>query len=525
MKSEEFSQSGPFGMADGAAEDKKTFIKFGNHGEWGDLTFSESSLRERIFVGRRGSGKSRYLREHERVASKKMLIFPQHTDAISITYLRAVHREFSDPAEREEIWIRLWHAAVNLALGSFLFNSSEVKQDVVSAEERNVMADILGKNLGYANAPFPVVSALNQLLQSTNGQRGRLTERLNRSDWIVLEHLVSRMVAVSRPVAMFVDSLDENFRDAPAESGHAQMALLLYLARTLTDPSRTNRPHLFVTVRDVIYSQFLSHEQGEKYSNETHWKLLDWRKSAARFFFEQKIDALPERYLKGPRDAQNAFVRWLGVDRITNPQRKVEEEVGDFLLRHTRFLPREVVELGNAICNALNARTDASIDIWSLVIKQAEHIADRALQVIFDHVVALSEASFPSARERTNYRKLLEKGFHAFRSQIGTEVFNRETLELADLAFLEACLDPDLTISFSNLLWQHGLLGYMYSDEARGFEQEVALFYHAVGGVEGSSSYQLPEVDRYRLHGSLVNSTKIELDFNIPIVDTLDAVA
>ena len=518
------SQSGPFGMADGAAEDREKFIRFANHGSWGDLSFSETSLRERFFVGRRGSGKSRYLREQERAAAKKMLVFPQQTDAVSITHLRRLHTEFNDPAEREEIWIRLWHAATNLALGSYLLTSPEVDGTSLAPDDRNSLTDLVTQNLGFAIAPFPVVSALNQLLQSTNAQRSKLTERLNRPDWTVLEHLVAKLVGVSKPVAMFIDSLDENFRDAPAENSQAQLSLLLQLARTLTDPTRTNRPHLFVTVRDVIYSQFLAHEQGEKYANDVHWKLLDWRKSAARFFFEEKIKRLAPLYLRQPQEKSNLFLRWLGVSHIHNPQRGVEEEVGDFLLRHTRFLPREVVEIGNALCNATLARNEARIDIWSLVIKQAEHIGERALQVIFDHIVALSDNAFTSVRERMTYRKLIESAFIAFRATIATEVFSRKVMVAADDAFLEVCSDPELTISFSNLLWQHGLVGYMYADEARGFSEEIALFYHAVDGTEGSSSYQLPTADRYRLHASLVNGGRVELDQRTPIVDSLDAV-
>jgi hypothetical protein len=113
-------------MADGASEDRKTFIRFQGQGDWADLSISESSLRERFFVARRGSGKSRYLREQERSASKKMLVFRQRTDAIGISLLRQLHREFSDPAEREEIWIDLWQVATNLALGSFLLTSPDV---------------------------------------------------------------------------------------------------------------------------------------------------------------------------------------------------------------------------------------------------------------------------------------------------------------------------------------------------------------------------------------------------------------
>jgi hypothetical protein len=518
------SQGGPFGMADGASEDRKTFIRFQGQGDWADLSISESSLRERFFVGRRGSGKSRYLREQERSASKKMLVFRQRTDAIGISMLRQLHREFSDPAEREEIWVDLWHVATNLALGSFLLTSPDVDKGALSERDRHELMDIVSQSLGSVSAPFPIIAALNQILQSTNTQHHKLRERLGQPQWNVLEHLVGKLVSVSSPVAMFIDSLDENFREAPAENGQAQLGLLLYMARTLTDPSRTNRPHLFVTVRDVVYSQFLAHEQGERYVNETHWKVLDWRKGAARYFFEEKIRQLPPTLLLGPADDENMFRRWLGVERIYNPQRDVEEEVGDFLLRHTRFLPREVVEIGNAICSSIRHKSETPLDIWSLVVKQAEHIGERALEVIIDHVVALSDASFPSHQKRANYRKLIEEAVSAFRSGVTSEVFSRAELEEADRRFMQTCNDAELSVALSDLLWQHGLIGYMYNNEARASGHDVSVFYHAVGGVEGSSAYKLPRQERYRLHASLLSGGRVELDQSVPIIVTMDAV-
>jgi hypothetical protein len=519
------SQSGPFGMADGASEDEKGFIKFTNHGDWGDLEFSDSSLRERIFVGRRGSGKSRYLGEQERVAAKKMLIFEQKTEAISIIHLRKLHREFSDTAEREEAWIRLWHAAINLGLASFLLTRHDAGK-TLSQEDRDMLTDLVRQYLGFANTPFSVVASLNQILALTEGRRNKLDHLLSKPDWTVIEHLVAKSVAVTSPVAMFIDSLDENFRYAPAESAQAQLGLLLYLARTLTDTSRSNRSHMFVTVRDVIYSQFLNHEQGEKYANETHWKLLDWRKSAARYFFERKIDKLPTKFLRKADEKENLFERWLGVSHVWNPERKVEEEVGDFLLRHTRFLPREVVEIGNALCNAMGSQAHGSqtLNIWSLVIKQAEHIGERALQVLYDHIIALSDDTFPSDKERSSYRALLVDGLGMFKGELTSEVFSQQQLRDADAMFLEACADNELDLSLGNLLWQHGLIGYLYTDETRSDLGEIALFYHAVGGTEGSSAYQLPAAERYRLHASLVDARQVRFEEGAPAIGSVDEI-
>ncbi len=524
MTTEFKSQTGPFGMADGASEDDDGFIDFRDHGEWGDLEFIDDSMRERFFVGRRGSGKSRYLHKRERAVAEKMLVFRQKTEAVRLKELRRLHQEFGDPDEREEVWIRLWYVAINLALGSFVLNNPSVTKDMLVEDDWNILKDYVRQNLGSIRAPFSVIQTLNQLLTATEGAPKKVYALLNKPDWPVLEHLVAKIASVLSPIAIFIDSLDENFRHAPAESAHAQLGLLLHLSQALTDPSRSNRVHLFVTVRDVIYSQFLAHEQGEKYKNETHWKLLDWRKSAAKYFFHKKIENLPERYLRTTDEKSDPFKRWLGVDKVYNNARSVDEEVGEFLLRHTRFLPREVVEIGNAICNAMITRGSESqtIDIWSLVVKEAEHIGERALEVLYDHIMSFSDEDYPSEKERENYRNSLKLGFLGFRNAIKSEIFSSNELVKANDIFLERTCDTDLKIKFGDLLWQHGLLGYMYSDETQSDRGEVALFYHAVGGTEGSRAYSLPDAERYRLHAALLDTHNFALDNSAPNVDSID---
>lgn len=53
----------PFGSPDGAAGDAGSFVSFHNIDRWRDLALRDGDRRARIPVGRRGSGKSRYLRK------------------------------------------------------------------------------------------------------------------------------------------------------------------------------------------------------------------------------------------------------------------------------------------------------------------------------------------------------------------------------------------------------------------------------------------------------------------------------
>lgn len=516
--------SGPFGAADGSAQEKEGFVTFAG-GRWGDLEFSDKSFRSRVFVGRRGSGKSRYLREYERAAEKNFLVFRQKTPAVSLIHLTSMHREIRREAEREAFWIGLWHAAIYLSLGSFVINDKRADRSVFSESELDRLHDILNQYMEDSSTPFTVITCLNKLLSKTDCNRRKLSELCNDSIWEALQYLVEKSTESTQPIALFIDSLDENFRRAPTESAECQLGLLLYLGQSLADPNQSNRVHISITVRDVVISQFQMLEHGERYTDEVHWKTLDWTKSAARYFFEKKIDMLPKSVLRAP-EADNAFERWLGLKTIENSPRQASEETGEFLLRHTRFLPREIVELGNALCNTLIARPADSTadgeDVWSIVIRQSRRVGERALEVLFDHFIARAGVVFSDDKSEKDYRALLKKGFQKFVAELGSDVFDEQTMVLARWAFSEVVGDDAESDVLTTLLWQHGLLGYIHTDESINSARELWLYYHAAGGVEGSTAFALPSAERYRLHACLVDTRLMEVSQGSPVVESTD---
>jgi hypothetical protein len=517
--------SGPFGAADGSAQEKEGFVTFSG-GRWGDLEFSDKSFRSRVFVGRRGSGKSRYLREYERAAENDFLVFRQKMPAVSLVHLSSMHREIQREAEREAFWIGLWRASIFLSLAAFVLNDRRANKTDLSDREIDRLHEILCHYMDDSSTPFTVITCLNKLLSRTDCNRNKLIELCNDSVWESLQYIVEKSTETSKPLALFIDSLDENFRRAPTESAECQLGLLLYLGQSLADPNQSNRVHVSITVRDVVISQFQILEHGERYTDEVHWKVLDWAKSAARYFFERKIEMLPRPLLRKPR-ATDPFEKWLGVTHIRNSPRSDQEEIGEFLLRHTRFLPREIVELGNALCNALAPRgadqgTDGD-DIWSIVIRQSRRVGDRAIEVLFDHFISIGGLVFADDKAEKDYRQHLRSGFKKFISALGNDVFDDSTLHKAEKAFSQSAGDDAESRILSMLLWQHGMLGYIHRDETVGSGREVWLYFHAAGGIEGSTAFELPTAERYRLHACLVDTTLMNVSQGSPLVDSTDS--
>ncbi|NWG93643.1 MAG: hypothetical protein HXY21_14225 [Parvularculaceae bacterium] len=517
---EDRSLRGPFGSADGAIDGEQGFITFQDHGSWGDLEFSSKSVRERIFVGRRGSGKSRYLREYERIARQRMLVFPQQTDTIKLQPLRMLHKAVAEPALREELWIDLWHAATCIALGTFLLSrpDGEVPLPYPSRAE---LEDIVMRQIGSISAPISVVAALNQILTSTDVSYSKLRGKLSSNDWNVIENIVLRASSAMRPIALFIDTLDENLEYAPAESIDAQCALLIYITRKLIDPNVSNRVHICVTVRDIVVSKLRDHQHFERYYSDLHWKRLDWTKSAARYFFRTKISMLPSNLMKGPPNASSLFERWLGVSSVPNTARGVDEDVEEFILRHTRYLPREIVEIGNAICSEIRASAGNLVkeNVWSAVIRIAEEHGRRAIEVVIDHILALSAEDFVSIEVRAGYRTRVRDALTAALRTARNEIFQEPQRLAIDNTFRQSILEPNSTVCLSDILWVHGLVGYLHLDETRPPHRSITIF-NTTGSEGPVAGMRLPHAASYRLHATLLSIAKVEIEKSAPYIGT-----
>lgn len=93
----------PFGSPDGAAEDAGSFVNFQDIGRWRDLALRDGDRRARILVGRRGSGKSRYLRKLQiSIRDEKLLDYAQRDTKISLRHLTWLHKVFPERAARLE---------------------------------------------------------------------------------------------------------------------------------------------------------------------------------------------------------------------------------------------------------------------------------------------------------------------------------------------------------------------------------------------------------------------------------------
>jgi len=171
---------------------------------------------------------------------------------------------------------------------------------------------------------------------------------------------------------------------------------------------------------------------------------------------------------------------WLGVREIQNAERCVPELVEDYVLRHTRLLPRDLVELGNALSREVaaakvgGAKALAPDRIRRVVDCSAAGFADMQLRVCANQIVAdmmpanaVAQGYSDVYLGDTEYARGVVEILRQTLAAVHTDRFDGLALNRAreeastrldDHVRPDSGLDPGLHVL--DVLWQHGLLGY-----------------------------------------------------------------
>jgi hypothetical protein len=127
----------PFGEPDGSRQDftevNRGFVDFKDPTAWGGLATQPDDLSARILIGRKGSGKTLYLRRLRDWASRKADLYtareeqspPDSTLVVQFAY-RCRGRVLS------EVWSLAWNRAILRALTSQLLSVSQLRDHLPS---------------------------------------------------------------------------------------------------------------------------------------------------------------------------------------------------------------------------------------------------------------------------------------------------------------------------------------------------------------------------------------------------------
>jgi hypothetical protein len=504
--------SAPFGHPDGASGDlrdvRSQFIDLSDGGTAGGLASRADDRTVRVLVGKKGVGKTIYLRRFQASASDEDSVFAAHretTPPATVEVLRVT--QLYGPNTATESWSLIWRRAIQRSVVSYLLCQSWLSQDLdeeVAAALRS-HPDLIPE----ARTQRPIYAEVSDIIGSAHTAH-KLDDYLKDRRWVEIEHWLGRGLRDAPPIYLYIDGLDEHFQRAPMYWLKCQKGLFYEVMAMLTD-EMSSRLHVVVCIRDIVLSSVLRGEHAGRYRHSPHIRKLEWDYKTVRFFLREKIRRLDRTFLLAP--SADGVERWLGRTHLTNLARDVDECVEDYLLRHTRLIPRDIVLLGNALSEKVaEVKAEGGVEVPEDALRRVVHaaangFADEQLRVCSNQI-ASDQVPEHGARNGTvdyfigsnEYSDGMAQQLVELLEEVGMDRFDHRTLTgLADRG--KAKLD-----GYEHLLdalWQNGLLGYDSTEPG-------ATHSHFYSSSEGDHFHLPLDKQAYVLHPCVAHRARVD---------------
>jgi Protein tyrosine and serine/threonine kinase len=498
---------GPFGNPDGSRADIEDvlseFVDFGGDPAYGHLATRANDSMVRVIVGKLGAGKTVYLRRLQDFQAHQDSVYADvpRQDLPKTEVVVKACQWFSDRVLVEK-WMQIWERAIMRSLASHLLHRPELRQQMCD-EHIDEIEHSYARLLDEPRRPRSIYSEVRDIINQRQTAH-QLSAYLDDPLWDDLEDLLGEVVGQCKPIYFYLDALDEEFSHAPMYWLKCQEGLFYQVMRLLRDHKLGGRLHVVVCIRDIVMSSVYRSEHAPRYYNEPHIRVLTWDRSSLLYLLQRKLQRLPSSLLmRRATTGPPTIGDWLGVDGQW-PGPDGDGPIEDYLLSHTRLIPRDIISLGNDLNEEVLRQKQAGHD--SLPPEALARVVQRCAKRFGDSQLAqcanqISSDLMPKNAALHDYSELftstqayisgMQEEVRSFVRMIGVDRFSRGDLgalqEVADLHFEQA---TDL----ASVLWQNGLLGYVDESGRRRF--------YSMGDVE--QFHFPPEVDTYVLHPCLV---------------------
>ena len=391
----------PFGTPDGhraniGSGHLAPFIDFGgNLARFGGLAISPSDLTPRVFVGRKGAGKTVYLRRAQAFARDQEELFADdiQQELPTTTQIFAVNSLFA-PAVLTQVWMSIWRIAVLRSLFTYLAYEPRLRTEETAQFLSRIRSDYK-QWLPSQRDPMSVYSQVRAIIRLYSDGR-RLHGFLTHEDWDAIESRLAGQLANCPPVCFYLDAVDEEFRHAPMHWLLCQKGLFYQVMRFLRDNRLGGRLHIVISVRDIVYSSVMQTEHMTRYLDPERIRLLEWNWESIHYLLMARMSALDKRLFLGDPDDPDLLRGWLGISSIYNSDKGVDETLEEYLVRHTRLIPRDLIILLNMIHLEASAAKDAgrllaAEDIRRIVSAAAKLFGTEQLAIVGNQI-AVGEA-------------------------------------------------------------------------------------------------------------------------------------
>jgi len=497
---------GPFGNPDGSRADIEDviseFVDFGGNPAYGHLATRANDSMVRVIVGKLGAGKTVYLRRLQNFQVHQDSVYadvPQQSLPKTEVIVKAC-QWFSDRVLVEK-WMQIWERAITRSLASHLLRNPELRQQLRDEQAEEIERSY-ARLLDDFRRPRTIYGQMRDIINQQQTAH-QLSTYLDDPLWDDFEDLLGEILSGCKPIYFYLDAVDEEFSHAPMYWLKCQEGLFLQVMRLLRDQKLGGRLHVVICIRDIVMSSVYRSEHAPRYYNEPHIRVLTWNRGSLLYLLEQKLRRLPPSLLMRRATNGSPTVRdWLGIDDDwAGPDG--DETIEEYLLSHTRLIPRDIISLGNELSEEVLRHKLAGhtslpgAAVQAVVQRCAKRFGDSQLAQCANQIssdlmpknAALQEYSelFTSTQA---YITGVQEDVRSFVRLISVDRFSRKDLEvlqeMADLHFENAT-------NLASVLWQNSLLGYIDESGHRRF--------YSIGDVE---QFHLPDAGTYMLHPCLV---------------------
>ena len=500
---------GPFGNPDGSRADIEDliseFVDFGGDPAYGHLATRANDSMVRVIVGKLGAGKTVYLRRLQDFQVHQDSVYadvPQQSLPKTEVVVKAC-QWFSDRVLVEK-WMQIWERAIMRSLASHLLHNPELRPQLRD-EQAGEIEHSYARLLDDYRRPRSIYGQVRDIINQRQTAH-QLSTYLDDPLWDDLEDLLGEVIGQCKPIYFYLDALDEEFSHAPMYWLKCQEGLFYQVMRLLRDHKLGGRLHVVVCIRNIVMSSVYRSEHAPRYYNEPHIRVLTWDRSSLLYLLQRKLQRLPPSLLmRRAASGPPTIGDWLGVNGHW-PGPDGDGTIEDYLLSHTRLIPRDIISLGNDLNEEVLRQKQAGHEglppavLQRVVQRCAKRFGDSQLAQCANQI---SSDLMPKNAALHDYSELftstqayitgVQEDVRSFVRLIGVDRFPRADLkalqEMADLHFEKA---TDL----ASVLWQNGLLGYIDESGRRRF--------YSMGDVE--QFHFPPDVAAYVLHPCLVHT-------------------
>jgi hypothetical protein len=463
----------------------------------------------RVIVGRNGAGKTLWLRRLAMLASSDRSRYAAGPDYQTPTTVDVVRVAEGFPqAYWIELWSRVWRVALLRSVASHVLHAPALRHHLGARRQLALATRFESLWPRFDGPRSPNVELIN-VLRGHDTPQG-LERYVGDPDWQNAERLIEEILRDCPPLYLYLDAMDELFAEAPRHWLAYQRGLHVQVRRQLTSYLGP-RLHLVVTMRDIAYLSMFSGEHATRYLTDRHVHMLRWDAPRARRLLDAKIAALDERHLLRPENGAT-IEGWLGHDRIHNVRRDTTEQLGDYLLRHTRQIPRDVVALGNMLSRGVEAakqqgRHELPHEVVRKAVVDATLTFGREQLTVCANQIAAELAS-ADAHRSDHYGIVTEGPSHerAYAEMVAEELrvllrgIQTDRFGVSRMSKLRVRIEASQLASADVLsaLWQNRLLGYV---DGPTVDAEVVFF-----EPDPAADMTLPPSKRgYALHPILID--------------------